>query len=101
MAGPSPTAVATETPSPNPSGLTNEARSGYLDALYAVAPGLIDDQDRAVRHGMNICQEAASGRTAAELVTYATQEFSAGAARVTPQQAAAVVAAVRRYLCPR
>jgi uncharacterized lipoprotein len=92
----SPSAPAVSSaPSPNAAQTT-----ALLDALRAVKPELVADEERAVTRARNVCRDVKSGKPADTVASNAKARFSGGSAGdLTDAQGAAIVSAVKSSFC--
>ncbi|MBO3745940.1 hypothetical protein J5X84_07655 [Streptosporangiaceae bacterium NEAU-GS5] len=88
-------AITSRIPSPD-----TGQRADYLVAAGALNPGLVVNEDRAIRHARSICDRILhpSGGTAG-LVRYTVAELSGGDATINTAQARQVIRAVKMW-CP-
>ncbi|MER8067220.1 DUF732 domain-containing protein [Streptomyces sp. NPDC094034] len=86
-----------------PSGIPspNEVQTGTLIlALYAVEPGLVADEDRAVDRARNVCLDITGGKDAGTVQSNAKARFEGGdVPSLTDDQAAEIVSAVKSSFC--
>lgn len=79
-------------PAPEPT--LSAAESSYVGQLSGIDPGLVVNEQRAVRRGESVCYEQAHGRSGTALVEYARQEFDGGNAAVDTAKAQQIVALI-------
>ncbi|MFE7469473.1 hypothetical protein ACFU6R_35970 [Streptomyces sp. NPDC057499] len=79
-----------------PSAPTGDARDAYLDAIAAVDPQLVVDEERAIDAGRNQCSSIASPKAD----SLAAQRFGTDARPLTDAQGKRLNAALRETLCP-
>ncbi|MFD8847553.1 hypothetical protein ACFV1Q_02560, partial [Streptomyces sp. NPDC059604] len=79
-----------------PSAPTGDARDAYLDAIAAVDPQLIVDEERAIDAGRNQC----SSITDPKADSLAAKRFGTDARPLTDEQGERLNAALRETLCP-
>ncbi|GGQ93334.1 DUF732 domain-containing protein [Kitasatospora griseola] len=98
----SPAAQTTSEAPKQPSGIPSPDKAqtvALVAALKAVDPALAAKEDKAVDRARNICQEIKSGKDAATVEKNAAARFTGGSVTVTPEQATAIVAAVKGSFC--
>ncbi|MGW1433308.1 hypothetical protein ACWD6K_32400 [Streptomyces sp. NPDC002431] len=79
-----------------PAAPTGDARDAYLDAIAAVDPQLVVDEERAIDAGRNQCSSITSPKADA----LAAQRFGTDARPLTDAQGKRLNAALRATLCP-
>ncbi|MFD8825616.1 hypothetical protein ACFV1C_25105 [Streptomyces sp. NPDC059605] len=93
---PAPKETAAERAAGIPSAPTGDARDAYLDAIAAVDPQLIVDEERAIDAGRNQC----SSITDPKADSLAAKRFGTDARPLTDEQGERLNAALRETLCP-
>jgi hypothetical protein len=86
-----------ETPASSGQGVApavDEARAQFVDELDAINGQLVEDKDKAVDNGREICLEIQQGKTAAELEKNTEARFE-----VTNEWAKKIVAAAKKTIC--
>ncbi|MFF2014016.1 hypothetical protein ACFVWY_33825 [Streptomyces sp. NPDC058195] len=78
---------------------TGDARDAYLDAIAAVDPQIIADEEKAIDAGRNQCASLKGGGK--KLDWAAAQRFGNDARPLTDEQGKALNAALRATLCPK
>ncbi|MEV4320983.1 DUF732 domain-containing protein [Microbispora rosea] len=89
----------TEPAVPDVPDLKGAQRDAYLAALGAIDPGLVVNEERAVRRGQNTCLDILEGKSTSTVVHNAQVRFTGGDATVSAAQARQVVKAVKAW-CP-
>ncbi|WP_405712770.1 MULTISPECIES: hypothetical protein [unclassified Streptomyces] len=89
---------AAEKASGIPPAPTGNDRDAYLDAIAAVDPQIIVDEEKAIDAGRNQCSSLAGG--GAKVDRLAAQRFGNDARPLTDAQGKALNAALRKTLCP-
>lgn len=79
---------------PEPSG-----RAAYLEALRAIDPGLVADEDRAIRRAEETCADIKAGHAGDELVQRVVARLSGGNATIDAAQAQRAIDAMRQHVC--
>jgi Protein of unknown function (DUF732) len=100
---PAPTTVPTSAAAPPPAAPTPTGTPdvpAYLAALRVIDPGLVTNEDRAVRRGRDVCLDISQGKPEETVINNARLRFDGGDAAVGPEKARMIVDAVRRHLCP-
>lgn len=80
-------------------GLSAGKRQALLAELRRIDPGLVADEERAVRRAESVCQDVREGKTPAQVAKNAQLRFTGGNATVDAEQAGKIVAAVKRHMC--
>ena len=97
---PTPTASAATTSAavaPSARAVNSEA---FLAGLRAIDPGLVANEDRAVRRAKDICLDISQDEfTNQQLAARAAERYSGGTATITPAQGARVVALAKANVC--
>ncbi|MFF4672300.1 hypothetical protein ACFY1C_20985 [Streptomyces sp. NPDC001279] len=78
---------------------TGDARDAYLDAIAAVDPQIIVDEQKAIDAGRNQCSSLAKPN--GKIDWLAAQRFGNDAHPLTDAQGKALNAALRKTLCPK
>jgi hypothetical protein len=76
-----------------------EQQSGYVNDLNKIDGRLGGDQARSLQLGTSICAQIAAGKTSDEIAGD-SQRFTQGEGTIDRKQAAALVEAARKNLCP-
>jgi hypothetical protein len=94
---PKPKVSATAAAVPSPDA---EQRAAYLAALEKIDPGLVVNEERAIRRAVRVCERIINppGGTMS-LEKYVVEELSGGNATITTGQARQVIKAVKAW-CP-
>lgn len=82
---------------PSPSKAQQRA---YLTALERIDPGLVVNEDRAIRRARSICDRVINGAQGATLEKYVVAELSGGNATINEAQAKQVIKAVKVWCRP-
>jgi hypothetical protein len=99
-AGPSTSVVeTTSAPVPTSSGLSAEGRRAYLDSLGAIDPGLIANEDRAIRRAEETCADLLQGWSGDQLADRVVTRLSGGSAQIDRAQAVEAIALMKRWVC--
>lgn len=77
---------------------TGDARDAYLDAIAAVDPRIVEDEEKAIDAGRNQCSSLAGGGKKPDWA--AAQRFGNDSRPLTDAQGKALNAALRKTLCP-
>lgn len=101
-------AAAPASPSPTSSSARPESweripeaqREEYIGALERIEPGLVVNEERALRRGVTTCDNLKEGLTENAVAERARQRFTGGNATVDAGQARRIVAAAKRWVCP-
>ncbi|MGI5153603.1 DUF732 domain-containing protein [Microbispora sp. CA-102843] len=93
---PAPKASATAAAVPSPDA---EQRAAYLAALERIDPGLVANEDRAIRRASRVCERIHNPAGGMSLERYTVEELSGGNASITTAQARQVIKAVKAW-CP-
>lgn len=82
-----------------PAAPTGAKRTALLDALKAIDPSLVADEDKAIDHARNQCSSLNGGSAKADWS--AAQRFGDDTHPLTDAQGKAINAALRATLCPK
>ncbi|MEU9607521.1 DUF732 domain-containing protein [Streptomyces sp. NPDC048057] len=80
---------------------TAQQRTALLRALKAVDAGLVAKEDRAVSRARKVCNDIKHGKSKKAVQPNTKARFEGSAVpKLTDEQAAAIVAAVKKSFCP-
>lgn len=85
-------AAATGVPTPDA-----EQRAAYLAALQEIDPGLVANEDRAIRRGRAVCDRIINPRTTPSVEEYTVAALSGGTTTINQAQARQVIKAVKAW----
>lgn len=76
-----------------------DRRAAFVEALREIDPGLVTNEERAVRRARSTCLDIAEGGKGAALADRVAQRYTGGNATIDAEQAQQVIAAAKRWIC--
>ena len=74
-------------------------QAAFMAALKTIAPALLEQPDKMIGAARTECSSISGGASQTSLITSTKQRISTANVQLTTAQAAAVVAAIKRYIC--
>lgn len=76
-----------------------EVSPEFIADLAAINPGLVTNEERAVRRAENICADLEAGKDEGAVVSNTAQRFTGGDVTIDEDEARQIIESAERHLC--